>query len=122
MSPELTEKLYHRFPLLYGSGLTWGFEHGDGWYEIIFNLSKKLEKLIEQIPSEDRGWYRASQCKEKYGSIRVYLCASTDSMDALIEEAEELSLKACEICSAPGKLYTNGWYKVRCNSCYAKGK
>lgn len=54
MSPELDEKLVKAFPLLYAdrqasmqsTAMCWGFECGDGWFDLIWNLSSNLEPLI----------------------------------------------------------------------------
>jgi len=51
MNQELTQRLVKRFPILYqnySSPMThtcmcWGFEHGDGWFEIIWQLSLAIE-------------------------------------------------------------------------------
>jgi hypothetical protein len=50
MSPELTRKLVRRFPVLYQefyddmrtTCMCWGFDHGDGWFHIIWQLSLAL--------------------------------------------------------------------------------
>jgi len=33
----------------------------------------------------------------------------------LINEAEKLTEVTCEVCGEAGKLYTDGWYSVRCD-------
>jgi hypothetical protein len=51
MNQELTQRLVKRFPILYqnySSPMTqtcmcWGFDHGDGWFEIIWQLSLAIE-------------------------------------------------------------------------------
>lgn len=128
MSPELDEKLCMRFPLLYADRhasmkttcMCWGFECGDGWYELIKNLSLKLERVIESLPADQREHYRASQVKEKFGSLRVYLTASTEEMEDCILEAEEESARTCEDCGAPGELRSGGWLRTLCDSCAVK--
>ena len=44
--------------------LCFGFDHLDGWYDIIRQLSIKLEPIAKKTGM------RAVQCKEKYGSLR----------------------------------------------------
>ena len=56
MKKELDEKLVAAFPLLYKdrhesmqeTAMCWGFACGDGWFDIIWDLSSKLEPLIEK--------------------------------------------------------------------------
>jgi len=56
MKEELDKKLVKAFPLLYGdrnapmqsTAMCWGFP-GDGWFDIIWDLSSKLEPLIQKF-------------------------------------------------------------------------
>lgn len=34
--------------------MAFGFEHGDGWYDIIYKLSEKLEAKAKQLKDEDK--------------------------------------------------------------------
>lgn len=161
MKKELDDKLCQDFPLLYTdrhaslkeSLMPFGFECGDGWYELIYNLSIKLEAIISQkqdyncrcghsknnhIDSGCMTTYethddaykcncekyksdhpRASQVKEKFGGLRFYTNYSLPEMEALIDEAEELSTKTCESCGAPGILRGKGWVYTACDECEA---
>ena len=55
MNKENTEKLVKRFPVLYQgfydpcsvTCMCWGFEHGDGWFSIIWQLSLALEDELK---------------------------------------------------------------------------
>src|ERR1700678_3712630 len=95
MDKELDDLLVRKFPLLYKDRyksmqetcMCWGFDTGNGWFLIIYNLSQKLEKIILAMPENERDHYRASQIKSKFGSLRAYLSASTDEMQDLIDEA-----------------------------------
>ncbi len=57
MKKELEEKLFKDFPLLYGDRnrpmtetcMCWGCSCGTGWFDLIYELSSKLEPLIEEI-------------------------------------------------------------------------
>lgn len=60
MSPENTRRLFERYPILYSqrtmgmhaTAMCWGFECGDGWFEIVDDLSKKLESMNMRIRNE----------------------------------------------------------------------
>lgn len=62
MNKELTEKLWNKFPLLYRdksssvqtSLIPFGFECGPGWYNLIWELSSKLEPLIQKWIDENK--------------------------------------------------------------------
>jgi hypothetical protein len=126
MKKELDEKLCKEFPLLYcgryadkqTTCMCWGFAIGDGWYDIIYDLSSKLEPLIAEM-SED-GRPRASQVKEKFGGLRFYMSSETDEMSKLISEAESASYITCEKCGAPGEQRGGGWVKTLCDECNKK--
>ncbi len=124
MDQELDDLLCKKFPNLYRDRdasmretcMCWGFDVGNGWFQLIYDLSEKLETLILQIPEEDRKYCCASQVKEKYATLRFYMTTYTDEIDKLIEEAEHKSAKICEVCGAPGKIRVTGynWLYTSC--------
>lgn len=65
---------------------------------------------------------RASQCKSKYGGLRLYLTHGTDKMYQLIYEAEKKSEVTCEECGQPGVIRTEGWWVCLCDECEEKRK
>jgi|ERR1700674_78019 len=131
MRRELDEKLCQLAPHLFvdrhasmqTTAMCWGFDVGDGWYSLLEEAAKKLEPLIAAAIAKDPkawefGYYRASQVKEKYGTLRFYLSGGTDEMYAIINKAVEQSSKTCETCGKPGKIRGRGWYYIRCASCW----
>jgi hypothetical protein len=123
MRQELDEQLCREFPNLYKNRngsmqetcMCWGFDCDSGWFQLIYDLSKKLEAEILKQPEEERQHYCASQVKEKYAGLRFYMNCSTDEMQKFIEEAEEKSEKTCEVCGAPGKVREHHmWYYCSC--------
>lgn len=155
MKPELDQLLCEKFPLLYKdrrakpseSPLAFGFEVGDGWFNIIYDLSLKLEILIRHhiesnsavcahcfAPEKDHQdplyscqnfvlrHPTASQVKEKFGGLRFYMSlGASNEMLECIKKAEELSFKTCEVCGKPGRITDSGWIKVRCEGCEKSG-
>jgi hypothetical protein len=198
MKKELDVKLVKDFPNLYAdrnasimnSCMGFGFECDDGWYQIIYDLSEKLEKEIVQFGKQhpevykrcyrcsckrenhqyqgnrclsihkiQTKWYvnnyskkfrlrfplklqqfvnkvlglffyelrschcdrfdpslpRASQVKEKYGTLRFYMSGGTDKIYEFIDEAERKSAQTCEVCGAHGDLRVGGWLKTLCD-------
>lgn len=92
--------------------ISFGFECGDGWFKIINNLIKKIDKL--DVNNE----VRIFQIKEKFGGLRVYVEGGlTDEMYDLIEKAETKSYKTCENCGKPGKPNKFGWISTLCEDC-----
>ena len=118
MIKKHTEWLVSHYPRLYSnynepphkSCMAFGFECGDGWFDIIWDLSAKLEPL----------GVIASQVKEKYGTLRFYVYNATDEAWDLIDAAEELSGHTCEVCGKPGEERDDArWISVRCGTCWA---
>jgi hypothetical protein len=123
MRKEYDEQLCREFPNLYKNRfgsmaetcMCWGFDCDDGWFQLIYDLSKKLEAEILKQPEEGRQCFRASQVKEKFGGLRFYMDSQTDEMSGFIREAEDKSEETCEVCGAPGKIRVHHrWYYCSC--------
>jgi len=115
-----TEKLIKDFPVLYAgvskslmeSLMSFGFECGDGWFDLIYDLSKKVSKLDPKC--------EAMQVKEKFGGLRFYTGATTHEVWDVIDEYEERSYGICEQCgSAENVSQTKGgWIITLCEKCH----
>lgn len=123
MDQRLDAQLVEEFPNLYRDRhgnpqhtcMCWGFSCSDGWFELIYDLSSKLETLILQLPEDQREHCKASQVKEKFGGLRFYMDGATKEMRALIREAEDLSVHICDVCGQKGKLRTiKGYMQTVC--------
>ena len=125
MSPDNDKALCEAAPQLYADRgasaaetcMCWGFSFGDGWFPLLLDLSKALEAEISKEPMAERVFCRASQVKEKFGTLRFYMTCSPPEMERLIDEAEMVSAKTCEHCGAPGKLRHGGWVLTLCDKC-----
>lgn len=128
MKMELDNKLVKAFPNLYrdrysnmqSTAMCWGFECGEGWFQLIWDLSEKLESLIIKFKEENPDCEflpAAVQVKEKFGGLRFYMTSATDEMYELISEAESKAEQTCERCGAPGTANSDGWITTLCDSC-----
>lgn len=128
MSPELDRNLCENFPNLYRDRngdkretcMVWGFP-GDGWFKIIYDLSVKLEGMILKLPEAQRADYRASQVKEKMGTLCYYVTCTTPEINAAIQKAEKASETTCEECGQPGVLREGSWLRTLCKK-HADGR
>ena len=115
MNEKNTNYLISNYPLLYAdcdkkpweSCMAFGFEVGDGWFDIINELSAKLEPLGAV----------ATQVKEKYGTLRFYVHTADEEAFDYIDDAELASESTCEMCGRPGEWSDSGWCSVRCGDC-----
>lgn len=60
---------------------------------------------------------RASQVKEKFGTLRFYTSGHDDYVDGAIAVAEAMSAITCERCGAPGVINEKGWLRCLCPRC-----
>lgn len=122
---EKLNSLKEEFAPLYDC-ISFGFDCGDGWYDILHDLSVKItaackENNIEIDPKKEFG-FGVIQVKEKYGTLRVYTSFSFDVIDVLIEEAQEKTHKTCEECGNAGVVRKDLWLFCRCDECWNKEK
>ncbi len=76
MKEELEKQIVEKYPVMfqdYGGDMRktcmhWGFECGDGWYNIINTLCQDVEMIIGEKDIK----VIADQVKEKFGGLRFY--------------------------------------------------
>lgn len=114
MDMEKQEMLLREHPHLYRSGMY--FECHDGWFDLIRELSVRLEAINSCRTNEGpENMLVALQVKEKFGGLRFYVSGGSDDADGLIQEAENRSTSICELCGKPGRLMSrDGWMQARC--------
>lgn len=142
MNAENTKYLFDTYPILYRdrnrpmqqSLMCFGFEHGDGWFKLIDELSKKLE-ILNNEPACPY-YIIAVQVKEKFGGLRFYTHLERkdgrpefdtltdeekeserlwgDIVWDLADKAESRSEWTCEECGDRGETYTDGWHRTLC--------
>lgn len=125
MSPELERKLVEKYPKLftdYGappkrSLMAFGFECGDGWFDLLDTLCGQLANLKPADGPDDPLPLTALQVKEKYGTLRFYLGACSDEALALVDLAEAMSARICESCGNRGRTRGTTWLKTLCDPC-----
>lgn len=114
MNVENTEKLFAEFPrFLNPYHLRGGFECGNGWLDLIWELCEGLERL--HLPAE---WH-ATQVKEKFGGLRFYCSSEPEAVRKLILAAELRAVRTCERCGEPGEPRggDTGWIRTECEAC-----
>jgi hypothetical protein len=211
MKKEFELRMKHQFPLLYRdmwgharrTCMAFGLDVGDGWAELIEDVSAKLEPKIKEMKEEiekspnlkcenclrPRSWhwwfvlvdylrkwfyilthwlpsipknyreekanvkrlgaygfkfkwsrvlrlpYRgmcctgfrvpypcASQVKEKFAGLRLYMSYYNEELERIISEAENKSYTICERCGADGEVRDGGWIKALCDKCSKERK
>lgn len=101
----------------YGKGIS--FECGDGWYDLLYDLSKGIQNLIDTGVEDPQ--FVVYQVKEKYATLRFYTNFSCEETDKLIDAAVDKSAITCEMCGEPGELrISGGWQSTLCEMCHQK--
>lgn len=129
MRKELADILYKEFPALYplDTYFFYGFEIADGWFDLIYKLSKDIVAIIpERDPNliETDEYlevvdYVVNTVKTKFGGLRFYMSHTTEEMDTLIAKAEDDSYFTCGACGKFNKDDAKHDYKSKglCKNC-----
>jgi hypothetical protein len=118
MKPELQEKLFSKYPKIFGDRtkpmtetcMCWGLDVGDGWYNLIDTLCEALTytyttaievdeedgKRLGIKPYSDSYYFTveppqviATQVKEKYGTLRFYYRSEFDENNIFLSETKK---------------------------------
>ena len=129
MSPELDQKLCEEFPLIMAerrlgamqTAMCWGFEHGDGWYHLLYSAMRLVQSHIDMM--ERRGLEIPQvvfeQVKEKFGLLTIYQRGGDAYTDGVLRMAEEMSRHVCEECGDVGYSNDKGWIRTLCEKHHA---
>jgi hypothetical protein len=143
MRQELDEQLCAKYPKIFvnrnadmqTTAMCWGFECGDGWYQILDSLCGQIQHHIdwshknhawdvdynEKNPHTPRPVRKiipqvvTSQIKEKFGGLRFYYDGGDDEISGMVRMAESWAAHTCEECGAPGMLRGKGWMYTACD-------
>ena len=119
MNQQNTQKLFDEFAFFHPEKgpqetlMGFGFECGDGWFDLIYRL---CEDLVDMEVPED---FEVLQVKEKFGGLRFYVNGATEDVMDRINKAEEESYSICENCGEPadGPERMKGWVSTVCEKC-----
>lgn len=137
MKDELDKALCEKYPKIFKmrnasmseTAMCWGFDCGDGWYGIIdaacsniqshIKWKRKSEPFASMTEEEFDEIHQpvAVQVKEKFGGLRFYADNCDDYTRGVIDMAESMSYRTCEVCGSPGVKRSGGWIKTLCDNC-----
>lgn len=123
MSPDLDELLVKRYPAIFQNrfgdmretAMCWGFDCGDGWFDLIDSLCMQITHHLKYNAESDTPPFVCDQVKEKYGTLRFYGHGGDKKIWAFVWFAESYSGRICETCGKPGKIRGSGWYYTACD-------
>ena len=127
MKQELDTLLCERYPKLMVNRnlpmqetcMCWGFDCGDGWFNILDQLMGNIQHHIDWKNKKEEvvAQVTLDQVKEKFGTLRFYYTGGDDVIDGMVRMAESMSGVTCEECSAPAKTHGPGWIRTICEPC-----
>jgi hypothetical protein len=115
--------------------MCWGFNIGEGWNELLYNLCEKLETIRKTT-----GLVTVfDQIKEKFGGGRFYYHIDGSAcklernivdlwvslIESLVSRAERESDETCAVCGERyyhDKIVLGGWVYDSCKECMINGK
>ena len=102
--------------------MCWGFECGDGWFNILDKLMGNIQHHIDWKNRKEEvvAQVTLDQVKEKFGTLRFYYSGGDDVIDGMVRMAEAMSGVTCEECSAPAQTHGPGWIRTICEPCETK--
>jgi len=143
MEQGLDETLCAKYPRIFKDRhasmqvtcMCWGFEVGDGWYQILDSLCANIQHHIDwshknhewalkwnaEHPDKQRPvrdpvpQVIAVQVKEKFGGLRFYYDGGDDQIHGMVQMAESWAIHTCEECGAPGYTRYGGWHRTLCD-------
>ena len=138
MKQELDKLLCERYPKMMVNRnkpmqetcMCWGFDCGDGWFNILDQLMGNIQHHIDwNNKNFEKGYTQykqvpqvtLDQVKEKFGTLRFYYTGGDDVIDGMVRMAESMSGVTCEECGNPGKRIGGGWVTTLCEE-HAKAR
>ena len=95
MNKRNEKKLLKDFPHLYRrhnkpiseTSMCLGFECGDGWFDILYDLSRNIETQLKDEPKDIAEQFAVEHVKEKFGTLTYYMHMGSEAISSLIREA-----------------------------------
>ena len=133
MKQELDKLLCEKYPKMLVNRnkpmtetcMCWGFECGDGWFQILDSLMGNIQHHIDWNNKNFEKGYKQykqvpqvtlDQVKEKFGTLRFYYTGGDDVISGMVRMAESMSAVTCEQCGNPGTTGGQGWITTLCET------
>ena len=114
-----------------------GIQCNDGWYDLLDTLCHTMQRhcdaentryitetdKYEFVVEGDPEYVQvvAAQVKEKLGELRFYVDGGDATTQGMIQMAEAMSSRICELCGSPAKTNRDsGWMHTTCTACNLK--
>ena len=113
--PDVFKQLDSSLPMPY---YLFGFEIGDGWFEILEVLAARIDYELQRDSGLNDIFY-ITQIKVKYGTLNFNVMGATQPILDAIDEAEVACCTTCELCGKDGeRREDSGFLVVMCDKCW----
>ena len=141
MKLELQKELATKYPKIFKNiggdpmvtCMADGIQCNDGWYDLLDTLCHTMQRWCdaqntryivktdkyEFILENDPEYVQvvAAQVKEKLGELRFYVDGGDATTQGMIQMAETMSGRICELCGSPAKTNRDsGWMHTICDA------
>ena len=133
MRQELDKLLCEKYPKMMANrnknmqetAMCWGFECGNGWFNILNQLMSNIQHHIDwNNQNFEKGYSQykqvaqvtLDQVKEKFGTLRFYYTGGDEYISGMVRMAESMSGVTCEECGNPGETNGHGWLVTLCET------
>ncbi|MBA6144376.1 MULTISPECIES: hypothetical protein [Pseudomonas] len=112
-TPEFSiAEFRERYPLLFADPSVDDIYCSRGWRGLLFSLCDVLQAHLDRHP--DVSQVVVAQVKSKFGELHFFYDGGDSYCTGAVALAEQISLKTCEQCGAPGKQIDGGWVSTLC--------
>src|SRR5258706_15384613 len=94
MHTKLDKYLHDTFPKIYADRC--GFEHGDGWFHLLLELSWNIQSYLDGHPEVPQ--VVATQVKSTRGGLCWYYAGGDEVVLGMVTLAETVSWSICQAC------------------------
>ena len=114
--------MVNRYKPMTETCMCWGFDCGDGWFNILDQLMNNIQHHIDWKQEQKEKFGRGEGCpqvtldqvKEKFGTLRFYYTGGDATIDGMVRMAEAMTGVTCEACGKPGTTEGPGWIRTLC--------
>jgi hypothetical protein len=86
-----------------------GFQHGDGWFDLLVRTFKRIEPEVAAFNLELAKigtQFEIIVVRQRFGELSIVAMPTTTEIIFAFLDARYESLTICELCGAPGTLHT----------------
>lgn len=112
-TPEISiAEFRERYPLLFSDPSVDDIYCSRGWRDLLVTLCDTLQAHLDRHP--DVSQVVVAQVKSKFGELHFFYDGGDSYCTGAVALAEQMSLKTCEQCGAPGKQTGDRWVSTLC--------